>query len=511
MHTMRIVARFFRVCLIVIFLLIVLFTVGVNWPEQTVNPIHTTSPLLISNVSIVDVKEGKSIPHQDVLLDKQRIISTGNTNELSVPANAIHINGKGRFLIPSLWDMHTHIYKITPLLDLPLYISYGVTNVRDLLSCPNTRDPFIPCPEDLKRWSRAATNNQLVGPRIQGISSWLLNGPGVHKNVKGLPDFFGTANAEQAREFVRYYHGKVDAIKVYDHISREAYFAVVDEAKKLGMDVIGHRPHAISVVEAATHQKSIEHARFILHESFTGSDALRDAAQKGEWKEDRRRMLDEHNSEKANAIFSALKAAGTWYVPTHLTRRVDAYGDDPVVLQDPLLRYLHPLMKWQWLEDVNKTVAEDPSPEARKTYREFYQKGLTLTGDAHKAGVKILVGTDYIVAGATVHDELQELVLAGLSPAEALRAATLSPAEYFGRTRDYGEVKPGRMADLILLNKNPLENIRHSLSIEAVVFNGNLYPRSTLNSIEQLVEQRARSWTIGCKILWEFIKSPGAY
>jgi imidazolonepropionase-like amidohydrolase len=508
---MRTLARLFRYFLIIIFILIATFTLGVIWPEQTVEPIHTHSPLLISDVSIIDVQDGKLIPHQSLLIDKQRIIAIGNANDLSIPANAIRIEGKNRFLIPSLWDMHAHIYKLTPLLDMPLYISYGVTNVRDLMSCPKAADPFIACPNDFKRWTIAATENQLVGPRIQGTTSWLLNGPGILNNMQDIPEFFGTANAEQAREFVRYYHGKVDAIKVYDHISRDAYFAVVDEAKKQGMDVVGHRPHAISAIEAATHQKSIEHARFILHESFSGSDALREAAQKGEWKEDRRRMLDEHDPAKADAIFAAMKTAGTWYVPTHLTRRVDAYGEDPVVLEDPLLRYLHPLMKWQWQEDVNKTIAENPSPEARQTYRDFYHKGLELTGSAHKAGVKILVGTDYIVAGATVHDELQQLVLAGLSPAEALHAATLSPAEYFDRAQDYGQVKNGFMADLILLNKNPLEDIRHSKSIEAVIFNGNLYDREKLNNIERTVEARAHSWAVGCKILWEFIKNPGGY
>lgn len=508
---MRMLKHIIRYFLLAIFILIAAFTLGVLWPEKRVAPVHTNIPLVITNVSIVDIQSGQLIPRQNVLIDKQRIIAIGNSQDFAIPAHAIRIDGTHRFVMPSLWDMHTHIYKITPLLDMPLYISYGVTNVRDMNSCPKASDPFAACPDDFKNWTQLAMANQLISPRIQGTSSWLLNGPAVHDRITGLPEFFGAATAEQAREFVRYYAGKVNAIKVYDNISREAYFATVDEAKKMGMEVVGHRPRAISAIEAATHQKSIEHARFILHESFPGSTALRDAAQKGEWKEDRRRMLDEHDPELANAIFAAMKTAGTWYVPTHLTRRVDAYGEEPLIREDPLLRYLHPLLRWQWLEDINNTIADDPSPEARKTYREFYQKGLELTGKAHQAGVKILAGTDYIVAGATVHDELQQLVLAGLSPAEALRAATQSPAEYFGREQDYGQIKTGFMADLILLNKNPLENIRHSLTIEAVIFNGNLYNRKKLDEIEKVVEARAQSWAVGCKILWQFIKNPGSY
>jgi imidazolonepropionase-like amidohydrolase len=501
----------FRYFLYLVLVLVVLFTLGIIWPVPKVEPIHTIRPIVVTDVSVIDTQTGTIISNQSVLINDQRIIAVDALDKLSIPKNAIRVNGTNRFLIPSLWDMHAHIYKVTPLLDMPLYIAYGVTNVRDMTSCAKANDPFVACPEDLKNWTYSATANQLVGPRVQGITSWLLNGPGIHNNIKGLPEFFGAANAEQAREFIRYYAGRVDAIKVYDHISREAYFAVVDEARKLNIEVIGHRPLAVSAVEAATHQKSIEHARFILHESFSGSGALRESAQKGEWKEDRRRMLNEHNPAQANRIFSVMKNAGTWYVPTHLTRRVDAYGDDPLILEDPLLRYLHPLMKWQWLEDINNTINEDPSPEARKTYRDFYQKGLALTGEAHKAGVKILVGTDYIVAGATVHDELQQLVLAGLSPAAALRAATLSPAEYFGLEEDYGRIQKGAMADLILLNENPLKDISNTLSIESIIFNGNLYDRNKLNAIESTVETRARSWAIGCKILWAFIKNPTAY
>ncbi len=263
----------------------------------------------------------------------------------------------------------------------------------------------------------------------------MANGPGIRKRLKNVPEFFETATPEQARAFVRHFAGRVEAIKVYDRLPREAYLALVDEARRLGLEVVGHRPLAVSAIEAAQHQKSIEHARFILQESFPGSAALREVAGTPQWREDRRRMLDEHDPAMAEAIFAAMKANGTWYVPTHLTRWVDAYADDARVRQDPLLRYLHPLMHWQWLEDVDATVKQDPSPAGRETYREFYRKGLELTGAAHRAGVKILVGTDYIVAGVDVHRELEQLVLAGLTPADALFAATVAPADYFGRVR----------------------------------------------------------------------------
>ena len=222
-------------------------------------------------------------------------------------------------------------------------------------------------------------------------------------------------------------------------------------------------------------------------------------------------MVDEHDPAMAAEIFAAMAASGTWYVPTHLTRWVDAYADDARVRNDPLHRYLHPLMKWQWLEDVDGTLKQDPSPEARQAYRDFYSKGLELTGAAHRAGVKILVGTDYIAAGADVHRELEQLVLAGLSPADALFAATVAPTEYYGVCDRYGSVAPGKIADLLLLDANPLEDIRNTQRLAGVIFNGNLYDRAALDGIQSHVEGRARSWSIGCKMLWRFIKNPVGY
>lgn len=501
---------------------VVLFTAGVLWPERELAPVRTESPIAIVGVSIVDPaeeikpREANSAPaarrtNQTVLISKGRIAAVGNEGTIELPPGTLLVDGHGRYLLPAFWDMHTHVYAISPLLDLPLYIAYGVTNVRDMQGCPQPNDPFIACAEEKRRWSGEAVAGTRVAPRVVHSTSFMANGPGIRKRLKNVPEFFETATPDQARAFVRHFAGQVEAIKVYDQLPREAYFALVDEARRLGLEVVGHRPLAVSAVEAAQHQKSIEHARFILQESYPGSAALREVAGTPQWREDRRHMLDEHDPAMAEAIFAAMKANGTWYVPTHLTRWVDAYADDARVRQDPLLRYLHPLMHWQWLEDVDATVKQDPSPAGRETYREFYRKGLELTGAAHRAGVKILVGTDYIVAGVDVHRELEQLVLAGLTPADALFAATVAPADYFGLSEQYGSVAPGKVADLLLLDADPLEDIRHTQRIHAVIFNGNFYNREKLDRIAAHVQGRARSWSVACKILWRFIKNPVAY
>lgn len=509
--TITFIKRAVQLFAVVAVVIALLFAAGVLWPLDAASPARATGTIAIVDVTIVDAPGARLIPGQTILIEHGRISASGDVADVAVLPTALVIEGTDRFLLPALWDMHAHIYAISPLLELPLYIAYGVTNVRDMMSCPQPDDPFIACPEDKRRWTAEAIAGKRVGPRMIATTSFMANGPGTLDRLRGVPDFFGTATAEQARAFVQHFAGRVEAIKVYDRIPREAYFALVEEAERLGLDVVGHRPHSVSAIEAAAHQKSIEHARFILHESFRGSAELRNSGGTPQWHENRRRMLDEHDPQMAEAIFAAMKQNGTWYVPTHLTRWVDAYAEDPSVREDPLLRYLHPLMKWQWLEDVVATLAKYSSPEAREAYHEFYRKGLELTGAAHSAGVRILVGSDYIIAGADVHRELEQLVLAGLTEADALTAATLAPAEYFGLEAHYGTVTVGKFADLVLLSDDPLTDIRNTRRIHSVVFNGNLYDRNALDRISDHVQRRARSWSVACKILWRFIRNPVGY
>jgi imidazolonepropionase-like amidohydrolase len=507
----RRIRRIAKVLGALVLVVVALFTLGVLWPTPGLAPVVTRTPVAIRDVAVVDVARATVLPGRTVLVDSGRIVATGPEGSIAIPAGAATVDGRGKYLLPALWDMHVHVYAIAPLLDLPLYVRYGVLNVRDMQGCPREGDPFIACADDKRRWSAEAAAGRRVGPRIVATTSFMANGPTTLAHVRGVPAFYGTATPGEARAFVRHHAGRVDAIKVYDRIPRAAYLALVDEARRLGVDVVGHRPHAVSAIEAAAHQKSIEHARFILHESFDGSAALRAQGGTAAWREDRRRMVDAHDSTMAREIFQAMARAGTWYVPTHLTRWRDAYADDPAVRDDSLLRYVHPLVRSQWIEDVNATVAADPSPEGRAAYRAFYRKGLELTGAAHRAGVPLLLGTDYLVPGADAHRELEQLVQAGLSPAQALHAATVAPATYMGRAHEHGAVARGHVADLLLLDADPLVDVRSTRRIAAVIHGGNLYDRAALARLDAHVLRQARSWSVGCKILWRFLRQPVDY
>jgi hypothetical protein len=338
----------------VLFVLAALFALGVVWPEREPQAVRKERPLAIVGVTVLDLAptadasaagggSGNLVTGQTVLIQGDRISAVAGDGTMAIPENAVVVDGRGRYLLPALWDMHAHVYAVSPLLDLPLYIAYGVTNLRDMQGCPQPNDPFIACAEDKRRWTQEAIAGQRVAPRVVSTTSFMANGPGIRKRLKNVPEFFETSTPDEARAFVRHFARSVEAIKVYDRIPREAYLALADEAQRVGLPLVGHRPHAVSAVEAAQHQQSIEHARFILQEAWPGAAALREVAGMPDWREDRRRMLDEHDPAMAEEIFAAMKTNGTWYVPTHLTRWADAYADDARVREDEWLRYLHPL------------------------------------------------------------------------------------------------------------------------------------------------------------------------
>jgi imidazolonepropionase-like amidohydrolase len=495
----------------VIGVLFLILAVGAMWPLSAPMPQAQRVPVAVVGVTIVDVRHGRLIAGQTVVTNGTRITAVGSEREVAIPEDAERLDGRGRFLMPALWDMHAHVYAVSPMTDLSLSIAYGVTNVRDLQGCPAAGDPFIACYEDKQRWTREAEAGTRIAPRIFEASSFMANGPGMAARLNNVPEYFDTATPEQARQFVRHFRGRADSIKVYDNIPRDAYFALVDEARRHGLPVVGHKPRSVSAVEAAVHQRSLEHARFLLHESFDGSDELRGKGGTPGWSEDRRAMVDRHDPAKAQHIFRTMREHGVFYVPTHLTRWSDAYADQAEVREDAALTYLHPLMKMQWQEDIDELIQRAPAPASRQAYRDFYRTGLDLTRRAQASGVKIMVGTDYIVAGLDVHRELEQLVLAGLTPPQALQAAITTPADYARAAERFGDVAPRKIADLVLLTQNPLADIRNTRTIEAVLFNGTVYGPAAIDRIKRHVRSNARSWTIGAKMIWRFLRQPANY
>ena len=438
--------------------------------------------LAITNVDVVDTESGALLDDQMVVIESGRITIVGKSDVIDIPENSTIIDGRGKFLIPGLWDMHVHLPWVAPQLTMPLFIANGVTGVREMggVAYQVKRD-----------WQQQIAEGTLLGPRIMSLTNAVVT---------------TLSSDDEAREMVTANPNEEGMIKVYHQALPEYYFTLMETANQKGITVAGHRPQAVSAVEASrAGQKSFEHARFFLYESYPGAPALRArylARYSGEdtsrtrivTTAERREMLDGFDPDLFDQVVVAMIENDTWFCPTHLTRKMDAFADNEAYRNDERLKYISPMQRDRWNADADGMVRQDTSVEGRTAFMEFYLKGLELTGEAHRAGVKILAGTDandtYVFPGFSLHDELQELVDAGLSPMEALQTATMSPAEYYGVTDEYGSIAVGKVADMVLLDANPLTDIANTKEINTLIFRGEVHERAELDQLLAEVEEQ---------------------
>jgi imidazolonepropionase-like amidohydrolase len=452
----------------------------------------------LRDVSVVDLRAGTTRAGQTVVWERSRIVTVAPAASVRLPPNARVVAGEGRFLLPGLWDMHVHLLldaklqSFTEASVLPAYIAHGVTAVRDMadLDIEHPRESAAPLK---KRWDAEARAGLRIGPRIVATGSFIVDGPREPGTFPRRPAFFDAATPADARKLVHFLadEGAVDFIKVYSRLPRDSYFALLEEARRAGVIVAGHKPLAVSYVEAAdAGQKSMEHAREMLLDSFPGAtDLQRLPAERNLPPVRLKQILDTHEPRMLRDIFDAMLRNGAYYVPTHLTRLFDwkAAAGDAAYLNDARLRTVPEPTRTEMRKDVERTQARAAAPGDADVYRAFFEKGLEVTRLAHQAGVKLMVGTDsgdsYCFHGSGLHDEMAWMVRSGLSPLDVLRAATQVPAEYMNRSQDFGAVEAGKMADLVLLDRNPLVDIAHVRAIRAVVFNGRLFDRPALDAM----------------------------
>jgi len=458
-----------------------------------------TDLIALQNVTLIDLRSGELRGGQMVVWERSRIVAVGPAATMRTSPQTRVIQGNGRFLLPGLWDMHVHLL-LNRSADGPQegmlssFIAHGVTAVRDMSDTDFSRSA-VPLK---KRWDWEARAGLRVGPRVVAAGSIAIDG--AQDNDDSKPTFLTAATPADARKLVRALvdEGAADFIKIYSRIPRDSYFALMDEASRAGIIAAGHKPLAVSFVEAAdAGQKSMEHAREMLLDSFPGAAELQRNPKERNLPVSRlREILDSHDPQMLRDIFAAMIRNDAYYVPTHLTRLFDwkAAERDQAYLNDPRLRLLPAATRARVRADVERTQARVSRPGDAGIYRAFFEKGLEVTRLAHQAGVKIMAGTDagdsYCFHGSSLHDELAWMVKAGMSPLAVLRAATVVPAEYIGRAKDFGAIEPGKLADMVLLDRNPLVDINNTRSINTVVFNGRLLDRAALDAIS--AEQEAQ-------------------
>ena len=286
-----------------------------------------------------------------------------------------------------------------------------------------------------------------------------------------------------------------DFIKVYSMLPRDAYFAIADEAKRQNMVFAGHVSEFVSAGEASdAGQKSIEHLTGVLVACSAKEGELRkenearlraDGFRGDTMTLEQSRALDSFDAKQAAALFARFKRNGTWMCPTLSVLRAHAFIGDPNFRNDPRLKYIQNFLRKQFWEDAFGFSSRAAEDNARA--RRVFQKQIAVVGMMKRAGVDFIAGSDtanpYVFPGFSLHDELALLVQAGFTPMEALQAATRDPARYLGRLDSVGTIEKGKIADLVLLDANPLAEIGNTRKINAVVVGGTLITKPELDKM----------------------------
>jgi hypothetical protein len=329
---------------------------------------------------------------------------------------------------------------------------------------------------------------RLLGPRMV-VSGPMLDGPKTQ-----FPAALKIATPEEGRRAVDVLKGRgVDFIKIQSYVPRDAYFAIADESRQRRIVFAGHVPDAIRASEASTKgQKSFEHLIGV----FEGSSTAEDALLKGP--KGPARFLETYDGAKEAALIALLATNRTWQCPTLYWERGQWLVDAIDVSQDPDAKYAPASWRektWPTFKaGIIKDLDTDPLPVRQK----FVEHELGIVKRLQKAGVAFLAGTDTpagvdVLPGFSLHQELQRFVDAGFTPMEALQAATINPAKFLDKLDDFGTVEKGKVGDLVLLEANPLDDIRNTRKISAVIANGRYYPREKLDRILADVETYART------------------
>ena len=437
----------------------------------------------VAHVTVIDSTTAAPRVDQTVVVSNGRIVDVGPSSRVKPPKDAQLIDGHGKFLIPGLWDMHVHIAGLnadpawSKNVLLPLLIANGITGVRDMGGDLDV----------LLAWKRDVENGTLVGPHI------VVAGPFLTSEKRKTAEQYPVPDAAAARAAVRdLKERRADFIKVISVPSAEVFFAIADESKKQNIPFAGHLPFQIGAVEASNAgMRSIEH---LLYSGFSLSfsskegelrSQLVEAEDKGDsvaWEAIAHTSDATYSQEKAAVLFATLKRNGTWVTPTLASLDITAHPDDWSA-DDPQLAYVPPALAEQWRESMkDSSMKERAAWLARQSTNDW-----RLTGELHKAGISLLAGSDsldpFVFTGESLHRELVELVRAGLTPAEVLATATSGAARFLGREKEVGTIETGKIADLVLLDRSPLENIANTQSVTGVAHEGTYLDRATLDNM----------------------------
>lgn len=456
--------------------------------------------LAITHVTLIDATGAAAKPDMTVFIADEKIAAIGPSKSISIPRGTKTLNVAGKFLIPGLVDMHVHLTGASEPTGsrefiLPLLLANGITTVRDM---GGDLDSLVALRREIE-------SGQLQAPRIFFAGPYLDGSPPFFQ-----PSLVVTNSAEAAADVHSLMSRGADFIKVQSNLNRDAYFAIADVCRRDHITFVGHVPDRVTASEASdAGQKSIEHLTGVLRacssdepllirkqfaagpkKGTTGQSRDRELA----WQ---RELLESYSDQQSAALIEKFLRNKTWQVPTLILLRNDAYPTpetDPT--RDPRRKYI-PLQVLKNWEKGTKDRDKGATPEEFALRASLMQASIRIVGKMNASGVRIMAGTDttapFVFPGSSLHEELALLVRAGLTPMQALQAATRLPAEFLGKLQTQGTIEEGKVADLLLLNANPLDDIQNTQKIRAVILRGKLLDRISLDGLLTKEENFAKT------------------
>ena len=415
-----------------------------------------TAAVAITNVSVVDGRSPEVKADRTVVIDGNHIVAEGPAASTPVPAGARVIDGRGLFLIPGWWDMHVHLTMPGGRDVLPLYVLNGVTGVRDMAS---EWGPLTAMRRDIAAGS-------VIGPRIISSGPYLEGGdvPIPHLLVKAPVD------AQPAVDSL--ISLGVDFIKVHGQLTPQSYYAIARAARARHIPFSGHVSRTVGAANASdSGQASIEHILSIPN-PCTAAEVITLAPRFPV-----QAALGRCDTTDQSPLYQSLKRNGTWVVPTLVAQVEVSRWPKRDLPGDTVAQYLPDSLR-QYVAGIFPMVDSVP-PDADVNGARLFARRVAVTGALFRAGVGVLAGTDAPLRnsppGFGLHEELLHLTQAGLTPFEALRAATYEPARFLGALDSLGTVEVGKLADLVLLTANPVTDIRNSSRTAYVITNGRVH------------------------------------
>ncbi len=437
--------------------------------------------ILIKDANIIDIESGTIIPQQSILIEYGKITNIFPSGAIAYAAHQ-EIEATGKYVIPGLWDMHIHLRGGSGLVNenknlIPLYIANGVTTIRE------AGGDITP---EILNWKEEISNNTLIGPTI------FTSGPKLDGKNSTWPGSLELQSKDDVKKALdSLVTLGVDFIKIYDStLSEDIFLEILHQAEARGLKTTGHIPMSVMLEDALDAGiDGVEHLYYVLKGTSSKEQEITDLVRNGKlnfW-DAVRQLLDSYDEEKADKLFQKMAGKKVAVTPTLYIDEVLSFLHDVDHSDDVELNFIGQEIQKTYARRLNAALKR--SEASKKFEAELHHKFKSMIKPMFDANVMLLTGSDngaynsYVYAGSSLHKELEKFVESGLTPTETLQSSIINGATFFGVQDSISTIQVGKKGDLLILNANPLQDIKNTTSIETVVHNGKSYSQKELQQL----------------------------